>query len=186
MSRDYALEGRIKQAAADAGAVDTALDEFAMDHIDSANPLRPSDAEIAAHVEKMRKEKPHRWGGAGDENRELFIQAFGPSRSLTAQGEVVKLIGEERARVVAAQFGTTLSGKPGTVPEHYKTRAEGEKGKTNPWSDDPSNLDARGRYNQAALTRQAMVVKSSLTLAKSLAKSAHAFVGATRPNSKAA
>ena len=55
---NYALEGRIREACADAGVLATALDDFV---IDFRTYKFTSEAELPKWIEQMRTEKPHRF-----------------------------------------------------------------------------------------------------------------------------
>jgi hypothetical protein len=115
--KDYVGEGEVRQLCAEAGVLETAIEDFVDEYRASVFDRKG----IAAHIAKMRTEKPHRWVIAGTENDQLYVDAFGPTPSLTKQGQVVKTHGEDRAKEIAAQFGTTLGGKPGRVPDTIKT-----------------------------------------------------------------
>jgi len=130
MTRDYATEVRIREACEAAGVLPVAIEDFYEDF--RAFRFGKADAEIAAHIERMKTEKPHRFVMAGTENNELYVKAFGPERSITAQGTVVKLVGEDRAAQIAASFGTTLGGKSGTVPDGLK-KSNGDDHSSNPF-----------------------------------------------------
>ena len=72
---------------------------------------------------KTRTEKPQRWTIAGTENNELFVRAFGPEPNVTAQGEVVKQLGEypRGRRSPRNSEPSSAPAKPGTVPAHIKS-----------------------------------------------------------------
>jgi hypothetical protein len=115
---DYIGEGEVRQLCAEAGVLETAIEDF----VDEYRAHIFERKEIAAHIAKMRTEKPHRWVLAGTENDDLYVEAFGPTPNMTKQVEVVKLVGGTRAAEIAAQFGTKLgTAKPGTVPASIKT-----------------------------------------------------------------
>jgi hypothetical protein len=123
--RDYAAEAELRAACDQAGVLETAqadfIDEFRAGLFDRKG--------IADHIEKSRETKPQRWAGHGKEDDALFVQAFGPTPSLTAQGAVIKKHGETRAAEIAASFGVTLgTNKPGKVPEHIKVENGHDKG----------------------------------------------------------
>lgn len=182
--RNYALEALLMEAAEKAGALPSAIQDFALDVQDFRIT---SASEIPAWIEACKKDKSHRFAIAGTENNELFIRAFAHG-NLSAQGVVVKTLGEDRAREVAAQFGTTLGGKPGTIPESLKANIpdfDHTKPSTNPWSAHPSNLDAQGRYSARAITSQASVVKAlGAEKASAIARAAGAKLGDIRPPGK--
>lgn len=180
---NYAAEGRIRELAAASGVRIDCLE-------DVVNRFRAGQFKEIDLPEKLAEwrsiEGHHFFAASGIDHEKEAIDAFGPHRSLTAQGAYLKKHGAEKASEVAAAFGTTLAGKPGTVPKHFKTQPDadadigGEK-KLNPWSNDPRNLDQHGRYSANAISRQASVVKSDLALGERLAKAAHSSVGAVRP-----
>lgn len=130
MTLDYATEAKIREACEAAGVLPVAIEDFYDDF--RAFRFGKVDAEIATHIERMKTEKPHRFVMAGTENNELYVKAFGPERNITAQGTVVKLVGEDRAAQIAASFGTTLGGKSGTVPDSLK-KGNGDDHSTNPF-----------------------------------------------------
>jgi hypothetical protein len=150
--RDYAGEGQIREACARAGVAEKAIEDF----VDEYRANLFTVAEVETHIAKARVDKPQRWTTGGlDEN--LLVEAFGPRPNMTRQVEVVRLYGEDRAREIAAEFGTALgNGKGGAIPDSIKTKitADPKKGADNPWSDHPNNLDARGNYSARAMTRQ--------------------------------
>jgi hypothetical protein len=122
MPINYAVEARIHEMLADNGVLEVAHQDF----IDEFRAGLFTEQSALAHIKAARTEKPHRWVISGTEDDELFVSAFGPQRTLTAQGEVIKKFGEDRAKEIAAQFGTTLgSTKPGTVPATIKSAANG-------------------------------------------------------------
>lgn len=184
---NYALEGRIREACADAGVLETALDDFVMDF----HAYRfTSEAELPKWIEQCRTEKPHRFKVAGTENHQLYVDAFGPSPNFTKRNEVVNLLGPERAAQIAADFGVTLgSTKGGKVPAYIKTNtvdSDAKKAATNPWSNHPDNVDDKGRFNAKALTRQGQVVKGvGAEKAAQIASAVGCKLGDTRPRQAA-
>jgi hypothetical protein len=119
---NYAAEGRVREACAIAGVLPSAIEDF----VDEFRAHVFDETDMPKHIEATRTTKPQRWTIAGTENKELFVEAFGPTPNMTKQAEVVKLLGESRAAEVAAQFGTKLgTAKPGTVPGHIKSAANG-------------------------------------------------------------
>ncbi len=118
MPINYAVEARIHEMLADNSVLESAHADF----IDEYRAGLFTEQSALAHIKATRTEKPHRWIISGTEDDELFVSAFGPQRTLTAQGEVIKKFGGDRAKEIAAQFGTTLgSTKPGTVPATIKS-----------------------------------------------------------------
>jgi hypothetical protein len=126
---DYAAEADVRAACDRAGVLQSAQDDFIAEfrsHYFKRN-------EIEKWIESKRADKPQRWVIAGTEDHELFANAFGPVPNYTSQAAVVTKYGEERAAEIAEQFGTKLGGKPGTVPEGFKTNANGDH-TSNPWA----------------------------------------------------
>lgn len=117
MPINYAVEARIHEMLADNGVLEVAHQDF----IDEFRAGLFTEQSALAHITRARTEKPHRWIIADTEDDEMFVSAFGPSPSYTRQAEVVKKFGESRAQEVAAQFGTILGGKPGTIPATIKS-----------------------------------------------------------------
>jgi hypothetical protein len=118
MPTNYAVEARIHEMLADNGVLEVAHQDF----IDEFRAGLFTEQSALAHIKAARTQKPHRWVISGTEDDELFVSAFGQQRTLTAQGEVIKKFGEDRAKEIAAQFGTTLGSiKPGTVPATNKS-----------------------------------------------------------------
>jgi hypothetical protein len=101
---DYVNEGKIRQACADAGVLEDQIDTFIVEY--RANKF--SMDELDAHIANARVERPHRWVGGADANEQLYVDAFGPTPSLTKQGQVVKLVGETQAREIALRFAPAL------------------------------------------------------------------------------
>jgi hypothetical protein len=122
---DYAGEAEVRAACDRLGVLETAQADF----IDEFRANVFTRAEIADHIERSRETKPQRWASSGKEDDELFVQAFGPTPNITAQGTVIKKLGEVRAAEIAASFGVTLgSNKPGKTPEHIKVGNGEDKG----------------------------------------------------------
>ncbi len=113
-TRNYMLEGQLQEAARVAGALEAAIQDFALD----AQSFRVTKAEeIPAWIEKSKTEYPHRWKpGGSDDDDQLFADAFGETPNYTAQGRVVAKYGEVGAREIASRFNTKLGGKGGTTP----------------------------------------------------------------------
>lgn len=128
---DYVGEAEVRAACDRLGVLETAQADFIEEF---RAGLFDRDG-IADHIEKSRETKPQRWAGQGADD-ELFVQAFGETPSITAQGAVVKKYGEARANEVAANFGAKIgSTKPGKVPEHIKkTNGNGHDKGGNPFA----------------------------------------------------
>jgi len=177
---NFALEGRIKQAAADAGALESALDDFVLDY----HAYRfTSEAELPKWIEQCRTEKPHRFAIAGSDEQQLAIDAFGPAPNFTKRAELVRKVGEARAAEIAASFGVTLgSTKGGTIPAHIKTDNKDSGKVDNPWSSHPDNLDKFGKYNATAIGKQARLVRAiGEAKAAGIAKAVGSKLGDVRP-----
>jgi hypothetical protein len=139
---DYAGEAEVRAACDRLGVLETAQADF----IDEFRANLFTRAEIADHIEKSRETKPQRWASSGKEDDELFVQAFGPTPNLTAQGAVIRKLGEARAAEIAASFGVTLgTNKPGKTPEHIKVPNGEDKG-GNPFN---KMRNADGTINEA-------------------------------------
>lgn len=157
MQRNFVAEGEVRQACADAGVLESAIEDFIAEF--QAGVFDRNG--IAEHIAQAKTNKPHRW--ASEDDSELFIRAFAQG-NLSAQGLVVRKLGETAAQKIAEQFGTSLGAtKPGIVPENYRNKIpdhDHARPSTNPWSAHPSNLDHLGRYSARAITSQANVVKN--------------------------
>ncbi|MGD0420213.1 MAG: hypothetical protein ABSA68_11660 [Xanthobacteraceae bacterium] len=150
------------------------LESAIEDFVDEFRAEKFTRAEIDEHIFKCRTDKPQRWGGR-TENDELYVSAFGPKPNYSQQGEIVRKFGEDRAKEIAAEFGTTLGGKPGVVPESIKAKPVDEVkipgGATNPFSKAGWNLTAQSR----------LVVALGEAKASAIAKSVGGHLGMTRP-----
>lgn len=177
--RNFYLEAQLKEAAVAAGALEQSLPDWELD----VQVLRVRKAaDIEAWIEQTKKDYPHRFTMSETENHQLYADAFGPTPNYSKQAEVVRLVGEDRARQIAEEFGTALgSTKPGKVPEHIKPKAPADP-KTNPWSNHRDNVDSNGRFNAKAITRQANTVKGvGETAAAGIAAAVGCKLGDTRP-----
>lgn len=171
---DYATEGRINQACADAGIIETALPDVIARYRDH----QFTEAELANKIAEWRESKPHYFVVQGGDEITGAVAAFGPARTLKAQAEFVKKHGEARAREVAARYGTALGGKPGKIPEAEREQIEKENGadksktRNNPWLASQWNLKAQGD----------LVKRIGIEAASRIAAAAGCRVGSTRPN----
>src|SRR6185437_793656 len=108
-----------------------------------------SEAELPDKLKEWRDTPGHHYFTTGHEQETEAVAAFGPARTLKAQADYCRKYGEAKAREVAAEFGTTLGGRPGKVPEHYaKPKQEAAKlpgGESNPWSADGWNVTKQGQ-----------------------------------------
>lgn len=175
--KDYVAEAEIRTAAANAGVLAGAIEDFILDF----ESYKFGRDEIAKYIDECKTTKPHRFAVQSNDDALLFNQAFGAAPNLTAQTRVVKQFGLERAKEVAAMFGTSLgSAKPGTAPDGMKpaTPAGGER---NPWSSQYADPKT-GRYSARAITLQANLVKAiGFQKASEIARAAGARIGDVRP-----
>jgi hypothetical protein len=129
---NYAAEGRIKQIAAENGVRPECLDDVVMNF----RAGRFGEAELPAKIAEWKAVPDQHYfnvvGEAAD--KELFVKAFGESPSITARGTVLKKYGAERTAQIAAEFGTTLTGKPGKTPDSFKTNGNGGDHSGNPFA----------------------------------------------------
>jgi len=130
---NYALEGRIKQIAAENGVRAECLDDIAL----QVRAGRLTEAELPAKIAEWKSVPDHHYfsvvGEAAD--KELFVKAFGESPSITAQGAVLKKYGTERAAQIAAEFGTKIgTGRAGKTPDSFKTNGNGGDHSGNPFN----------------------------------------------------
>jgi hypothetical protein len=180
----YATEGRIREACAVAGVRTTAIEDV----IERFRAGQFTEAELPDKLAEWKETAPHFYSGTQADMHAEAIAAFGPTRTLAAQADFLNKHGEAAARDTAAEFGTTLGGKPGKTPEHFKVEDKSKLpgNQTNPWANLPENKDAHGRYTAAAITRQGAVIKGlGVAKAQSIARAAGSFIGATHPNKAA-
>jgi len=159
MAKNYALESRIKEACASAGVLQSALDDFVVDH----EAYKFTESDLPAYIEKCRTEKPHRFALQTDHDVAMCTSAF-VSKNLTDEGRLLRSVGAARFAELKAMYadGIPASGK----------KPEGKS--TNPWSAEA--WDTR---------RQISIVKGlGLAKASEMAAQHNSFVGATKPNSK--
>lgn len=106
---------------------------------------------------------------------DLAADAF-VSGNMTARTQLVREIGLEEANRLARAHGlaNVYDTKRARTPS-----AEQKERANNPWSDHPNNVDERGRYTAAAITRQAALVKANHQAAIGIAKAAGATIGMT-------
>ena len=123
-------------------------------------------------IDSLREASPHYFKLTVDD---LAERAFGPTPSLSAQGEFFRLHGDFRAREMAKEFGTTLGSlKPGKLPA-----GGDDKGKTN-GADHAKNPFHKSNWN---VTKQAQLVKSiGIEKAAAIAKAVGVTIGQTKPN----
>lgn len=178
---NYALEGRLLEAAVIAGVRPEVAET------DLRERIRAGDVTEANFTEKLAEWKAtpnhHFFALSGADIEAEAIDAFGPGRTLKAQADYTKKHGEAKAAEVAALFGTSLGGKPGKVPEGFKTKEPDARAinkdvppsvGTNPW--------AAGSWN---VSKQGQVVKAlGLEKAQKIARAAGSYVGATHAAAK--
>jgi hypothetical protein len=177
---DVRIYSEIKICLENAGdVVPAAFDDFIADY----QAGKFTEDGIAAYVQECRHLKPHRFTIQGDDDAALAHRAF-VLHNLSAQGELVRKVGLDRAREIAKQYSTELgSTKRGTEPDAVKSRRGGDHG-SNPWAAIPGqNTDPKtGRYLPSAITRQASIVKSlGLDKARAFAAAVGAKVGDVKP-----
>jgi hypothetical protein len=116
---------------------------------------------------------------------DLEAQAFGAVPSLTARGILLKQLGAaEYAERMKAWGANQSTLKPGTPPAGEVKDAPRKSKSSNPWSDDPANLDKFGRYNAAAIGRQSALIRAiGLEKSAQIARQ-YAFIGSTKPGAK--
>jgi hypothetical protein len=192
-STDYAVHGRIKEAAKLAGALDTALDDFVSDYIN----YRVDEAELSAWIERCRSEKGHRFVVQGADMEAEAAAAFGPNgTSLQRRADFARKYGAEAAENAARQFNTSVaSTKPGVLPPQMaeKMKVQAPRG-DNPWAAVDARgfptVDKSGRFLPAQLTKQTNLVRTlcaahgqaeGLRRAEAIARAAGCAVGSTRP-----
>ncbi len=174
---NYAAEGRIREACAAAGVREQSLEDV----VNRFRAFKFTEAELPDLIEEWKATPGHHFfsGNVVDDQAEA-VAAFGPERTLKAQGAFVKAHGEARAREVAEQFGTSLGGKPGKLPAGFKPKEAPAEvklpgGAKNPWS-----------AESWSVTRQGAVVKAlGLEKAQQIAGAAGSHVGAVRPRKAA-
>jgi hypothetical protein len=151
MPRNYALEGRIKEAARAAGALDTSLDDFVLDH--QAYHFT-SEAELPAWIEKCRTEKPHRFAIQSDHDAELCRAAF-IAKNKTAESHLYRSVGPERYEELKAMYENGL-------PESEKKKLNGNADHSrNPWAAVEGNINPKtGRFTEDAIHRQFSCVRA--------------------------
>jgi hypothetical protein len=143
MARNFILEAQLKEAAGAAGALESALEDFAMD----VETFAITNAgEIPAWIEKCRTEKPHRFAIQSDHDAERCQKAF-LFKNKTEESRLFRDVGEKRFNELKALYSNGL-------PESQKNRLNGSADhKSNPWNA-AGNTDQRGRYTDAAIAKQ--------------------------------
>lgn len=142
MSRNYSLEGRIREACQQAGVLESAIEDFIADH----DAYKFTEGELPAYIERCRTERPHRFAIQSDHDAELCKLAFVIGNK-TAEGRLYRAVGAQR-------FGELKAMYAGGVPESEKNRT-GEDHSKNPWAAVEGNVNPKtGRFTEAAIRRQ--------------------------------
>lgn len=142
--RNYVLEGQLKEAAAAAGCLESAIEDFALD----VQAFRVTTAaEIPQWVEKAKTAFPHRFLVQSDHDLALCQSAF-LLKNLTDQMRLHKAVGPQRFAELKALYANGL-------PESEKKKMNGSADhKTNPWAAE-GNINLRtGRYTDTAIQKQ--------------------------------
>jgi hypothetical protein len=173
---DYLMQARIKEACAAAGVLESAFDDFIIDH----EAFKFTEAEIGTYIEQCRTEKPHRFAIQNDHDAELCQSAF-IAKNMTAQSRLFREVGSQRFAELKALYA---DGVPESVKKNTKTLDHSK----NPWANIPENLDAKtGMYNARAVGRMAALAKAMpLPKVAEIAASVGAKIGDVRPPRRAA
>lgn len=146
--RNYALEGRIKEAARAAGVLESALEDFIADH----GAYKFTEAELPAWIEKCKAEKPHRFAIQSDYDAELCAAAF-VAKNKTAEGRLYRAVGPQRFAELKAIYANG-------VPESEQKRSGADHSK-NPWAAVEGNINPKtGRFTESAIRRQFSFVRA--------------------------
>ncbi len=137
---------------------------------------------ITAFRATMTKEKPHLLPRAFESS--LADRAF-IDGNLGARAELRAQVGELEATKIAKQYGLNGLGDTKRARAALTDEAKRAGGANNPWSDHPNNVDEHLRYTAAALTRQAALVKASLTGAAGVAAAVGSKIGDVRAKRRA-
>jgi len=149
--RKFLLEAQLKEAAALAGCLESAINDFELDVQDHRVT---SAAEIPAWIEKAKEQFPHRFAVQSDYDAALCQSAFIRGNK-TDESRLYLAVGEKRFNELKAQWA-------GGVPESEKKRLNGSADhSTNPWRGTPDNLEpGSNRYSAAAFKAQVSVVRA--------------------------
>jgi hypothetical protein len=143
MARNFILEAQLKEAAVAAGALESALEDFAMDVETFAIT---KENEIPPWIEKCRGEKPHRFAIQSDHDAERCQKAF-LFGNMTEQSRLFREVGEKRFAELKKLYSNGL-------PESEKKRLNGSADHSkNPWNA-AGNTDHRGRFTDEAIRKQ--------------------------------
>ena len=174
---DYLMRAKIQEACAAAGVLESAFDDFIVDH----EAFKFTEAEIGTYIEKCRTEKPHRFAIQNDHDAELCQSAF-IAKNMTAQSRLFREVGQQR-------FAELKSLYAAGIPESVKKKLNGNADhKNNPWANVPENLDPKtGMYNAKAVGKMAALAKAMpLPKVAEIAASVGARIGDVRPPRRAA
>lgn len=158
MSRNFTLEGKIKEAATAAGALPSSLSDFENDVQTYA--ITSAD-EIPAWIAKCKTERPHRFALQSDHDIDLATRAF-VGKNKTAESLLYRAVGKDRFEALKELYAN------GGPEEQKKERS------TNPWS-----AESWSTAKQFSIIRSLGAAKAA-----ELAKAAGSFLGATSPRSK--
>jgi hypothetical protein len=150
--RNFLLEAQLKEAAALAGCLESAVNDFELDVQDHRIT---SAAEIPAWIEKAKEQFPHRFAVQSDHDRELCQQAF-VFKNKTAESRLYRAVGEKRFEELKALYANGL-------PESEKKKLNGSADhRKNPWAPVESNINMKtGRYSDDAIKRQMSLVRAT-------------------------
>lgn len=107
-------------------------------------------------------------------------QALAVAGNLSALGRVRRTFGGDRDPQATAAFDKWCAGHGVRAGKAPLPNGD-DKHKTNPWSNSPGNLDARGRYSANAMARQSALAKVNPTGAAEIAAKVGSKLGDTRP-----
>lgn len=172
MARKFLLEAQIMEAAAAAGALESALDDFRFDIQDHRVT---SAAEIPAWIEKCRTEKPHRFAVQNKHDAELCQSAF-IFKNKTAESRLYRAVGEQRFAELKNLY---KDGLPASEKKRLNGSADHSK---NPWRGTPDNLEkGSNKYSAKAFAAQVSIVRAlGVEKAAALAAACGAKVGDVR------
>jgi hypothetical protein len=172
MARNFLLEAQMKEAAAAAGCLESALADF---ELDVQTFCVTKESEIPAWIEKCRTEKPHRFAVQTDHDAALCESAF-IFKSKTDEGRLFKAVGEKRFDKLKALYA---NGLPASEKKRLNGSADHSK---NPWRGTPDNLEpGSNKYSAAAFKAQVSIVRAlGIEKAAALAAACGAKVGDVR------
>ena len=171
MARNFLLEAQMKEAATAAGCLESALADF---ELDVQTFCVTNAAEIPAHIERCKAEKPHRFAEQTDHDAELCQSAF-IFKNKTAESRLYKAVGEQRFNELKALY------KDGLPAPEKKRNGSADHSK-NPWRGTPDNLEPGStKYSAKAFAAQVSIVRAlGIEKAAALAAACGAKVGDVR------